>query len=377
MANDYYDTLGVDRTASEEEIKKSYRKLAMKYHPDRNPGDKEAESTFKEISHAYSVLTDSQKRARYDQFGEAGMSGGGFDPFTGDAFDLSDALRTFMEQGFGGLGGFGFSSEQGRTEQRRRGNNLKLTLEVSFEEILEGVEKKIKVKRYEACENCDGSGAERGSDRKTCPVCQGQGQVKQVSRSLFGQFINVHACPNCNGEGSIIDHLCRDCHGSGRKRVNREVNVNIPAGVTSGNYLTLSGEGNAGERGGPAGDLIVVIREKEHKYFVREDKNLFIEAKITFSEAALGAEIEVPTLTGKAKLKIPEGVQSGRFLRMRGKGLPGLRGGRKGDQMVRIQVWTPSKISDEQRKLLVKLEKSNGSKPPEVISKGYFANLSD
>ena len=377
MANDYYDTLGVDRSASEEEIKKSYRKLAMKYHPDRNPGDKEAESTFKEISHAYSVLTDSQKRARYDQFGEAGMNGGGFDPFTGDAFDLSDALRTFMEQGFGGLGGFGFASEQSSTEQRRRGNNLKLTLEVSFEEILEGVEKKIKVKRYEACDRCDGDGAEKGSDRKTCPVCQGQGQVKQVSRSLFGQFINVHACPNCNGEGSIIEQLCKECHGSGRKRVNREVNVNIPAGVTTGNYLTLSGEGNAGERGGPSGDLIVVIREKEHKYFVREDKNLFIEAKITFSEAALGAEIEVPTLTGKAKLKIPEGVQSGRFLRMRGKGLPGLRGGRKGDQMVRIQVWTPSKISKEQRKLLEKLEKSNGSKPPEVISKGYFANLSD
>jgi len=211
MANDYYDTLGVDRSASEEEIKKSYRKLAMKYHPDRNPGDKEAESTFKEISHAYSVLTDSQKRARYDQYGEAGMNGGGFDPFTGDAFDLSDALRTFMEQGFGGLGGFGIGSEQSRTEQRRRGNNLKLTLEVSFEEILEGVEKKIKVKRYEACDRCDGDGAEKGSDRKTCPVCQGQGQVKQVSRSLFGQFINVHACPNCNGEGSIIEQLCKEC----------------------------------------------------------------------------------------------------------------------------------------------------------------------
>lgn len=375
MANDYYDTLGVDRSASEEEIKKSYRKLAMKYHPDRNPGDKTAESTFKEISHAYSVLTDSQKRARYDQFGEAGTSGGGFDPFTGDAFDLSDALRTFMEQGFGGRGGFG--SEQSRNEQRRRGNNLKLTLEVSLEEILEGVNRKIKVKRYEACNRCDGVGAERGSDRKTCPVCQGQGQVKQVSRSLFGQFINVHACPNCSGEGSIIDNFCKDCHGSGRKRVNSEVNVDIPAGVTTGNYLTLNGEGNAGERGGPPGDLIVVIQEKEHKYFVRENKNLFIEAKITFSEAALGTEIEVPTLTGKAKLKIPQGVQSGRFLRMRGKGLPGLRGGRKGDQMVRIQVWTPSKISDEQRKLLVKLEKSNGSKPPEIIGKGYFANISD
>lgn len=377
MANDYYNTLGVDRTASENEIKKAYRKLAMKYHPDRNPGDKEAESTFKEISHAYSVLTDTQKRARYDQFGEAGMSGGGFDPYSGDAFDLSDALRTFMEQGFGGFSGFGFGSEQNRTEQRRRGNNLKLTLEVSLEEILTGVDKKIKVKRYEACDTCDGIGAERGSDRKTCPICQGQGQVKQVSRSLFGQFINVQTCPNCNGDGSIIDRLCRACHGSGRKRISREVDVNIPAGVSTGNYLTLSGEGNAGERGGLSGDLIIFIREKEHKYFVREGQNLFIEAKITFSQAALGAEIEVPTLTGKANLKIPQGVQSGRILRMRGKGLPGLRGGRKGDQLVRIQVWTPSKISDEQRKLLEKLEKSNGSKPPEMIGKGFFANISD
>ena len=377
MASDYYDTLGVDRAASEEEIKKAYRKLAMKYHPDRNQGDKDAESTFKEISHAYSILTDSQKRARYDQFGDAGISGGGYDPFAGDAFDLSDALRTFMEQGFGGLGGFGFGSEQSSSEQRRRGNNLKLTMEVTLEEILSGVDKKIKVKRYEVCNNCDGVGAERGSDSKTCPVCQGQGQVKQVSRSLFGQFINVQTCPNCNGDGSIIDKLCRECHGSGRKRVTREVTVNIPAGVTTGNYLTLSGEGNKGERGGPAGDLIVIIQEKEHKYFVREGQNLFIEAKITFSEAALGADIEVPTLTGKAKLKVPQGVQSGRFLRMRGKGLPGLRGGRKGDQMVRIQVWTPSKISDEQRKLLEKLSKINGSKPPEKIGKGYFANMSD
>lgn len=380
MAKDYYDTLGVARNASAEEIKKAYRKKAMKYHPDRNPGDKEAEKSFKEISHAYSVLTDDNKRGRYDQFGEAGVKGGGFDPFAGDAFDLSDALRTFMEQGFGGLGGgFGdiFGSERGGRRNVRRGSNLKLTLEVTLEEILTGVDKKLKIKRFENCKRCDGNGAEPGSSRKTCPVCQGQGQVKQVSRSLFGEFINVQACPNCHGEGQIIDRLCKDCGGSGRKRVNKTVEVKIPKGVSTGNYLTLAGEGNVGEHGAPQGDLIVFIQEKKHKHFVRDEADLFIEAKISFSQAALGAEIEIPTLSGKAKLKVPPGVQSGRFLRMRGKGLPNLRGGRNGDQMVRIQVWTPSKVTEAQRELFKKLEKTNGVKPPEVVGKGSLENMSE
>ncbi len=383
MERDYYDILEVDRSATPNEINKSYRKLAMKYHPDRNQGDKKAEKAFKDISHAYSVLSDTEKKARYDRFGEAGVKGaggGGFDPFAGDAFDLSDALRTFMEQGFGGMGGFGDSFGSTRRSgggRGVRGSNLKLTLDISLEEVLSGVEKKLKIKRYESCERCHGDGAEPGSSTKTCPVCQGQGQVRQVSRSLFGQFINVQSCSNCNGEGMIVDQLCKSCRGSGRKRVNRTVTVNIPPGVSTGNYLTLSGDGNAGEHGAPQGDLIVFIQVKEHKNFVRDNQNILIEAKITFSQAALGSEIEVPTMTGKANLKIPAGVQSGKILRMRGKGLPDVRGSRKGDQLVRIQVWTPSKISKEQKILFEKLEKSNGSAPPETIGKGSFANLTE
>ena len=380
MARDYYGILEVDRSATENEIKKAYRKLAMKYHPDRNAGDKTAEKEFKAISHAYSVLADREKKARYDQFGEAGVkgSGGGFDPFAGDAFDLSDALRTFMEQGFGGMGGFGdsFGSPRRRGGQQLRGSNLKLTLEVTLEEVFSGVEKKLKIKRYENCEVCHGEGAEPGSSKKTCPVCQGQGQIRQVSRSLFGQFINVQSCSNCNGEGQIIDRLCKSCGGSGRKRVSRTISVNIPQGVDTGNYLTLAGEGNSGEHGAPRGDLIVFIQIKDHKYFVRDNRNILIEVKVTFAQAALGTEIEVPTITGKANLKIPAGIQSGKMLRMKGKGLPDVRGSRKGDQLVRIQVWTPSKLSKEQRTLLEKLEKSNGSAPTERIGKGSFANLS-
>ncbi|MCH7887146.1 MAG: molecular chaperone DnaJ [Candidatus Marinimicrobia bacterium] len=380
MAKDYYDILEVTRSATEEEIKKAYRKLAMKYHPDRNAGDKNAEKDFKDISHAYSVLSDHEKKARYDQFGEAGVKGaggGGFDPFAGDAFDLSDALRTFMEQGFGGMGGFGdsFGSQRSRGSRSLRGSNLKLTLEVTLEEVFNGVEKKLKIKRFESCELCHGEGAEPGSSKKICPVCQGQGQVRQVSRSLFGQFINVQLCSNCNGEGQIIDHLCKSCGGSGRKRVSRTISVNIPPGVDTGNYLTLTGDGNSGEQGAPRGDLIVFIKVKEHKYFVRDNRNVLIEVKVTFTQAALGTEIEVPTITGKANLKIPAGIQSGKMLRMRGKGLPDVRGSRKGDQLVRIQVWTPSKLSKEQRALLVKLEATNGSAPTDRIGKGSFANL--
>ena len=379
MARDYYEILEVDRSATDEQIKKAYRKLAMKYHPDRNAGDKNAEKDFKSISHAYSVLSDRDKKARYDQFGEAGVkgAGGGFDPFAGDAFDLSDALRTFMEQGFGGMGGFGdsFGSRRRSGGRAVRGSNLKLTLEVTIDEVLTGVEKKLKIKRYEHCEVCHGDGAEPGSNKKICPVCQGQGQVRQVSRSLFGQFINVQSCSNCNGEGQIIDHLCKSCGGSGRKRINRTIRVSIPPGVDTGNYLTLSGDGNAGEQGAPRGDLIVFIQVKEHKYFVRDNRNVLIEAKVTFSQAALGTEIEVPTITGKAKLKIPAGIQSGKMLRMRGKGLPDVRSSRKGDQLVRIQVWTPSKLSKEQRTLLEKLEATNGSAPTDLIGKGSFAKL--
>lgn len=381
MARDYYDVLEVNRSATEEEIKKAYRKLAMKYHPDRNAGDKMAEKDFKNISHAYSVLSDHEKKAKYDRFGEAGVSGagaGGFDPFGGDAFDLSDALRTFMEQGFGGMGGFGnsFGSQRGRSSHAARGSNLKLTLEITLEEVFKGVEKKLKIKRYESCEVCHGNGAEPGSGKKTCPVCQGQGQVRQVARSLFGQFINVQSCSNCNGEGQIINRLCKSCGGSGRKRVSRTISVNIPPGVDTDNYLTLTGDGNSGEQGAPRGDLIVFIKVKEHKYFVRDNRNVLLEAKVTFTQAALGTEIEVPTITGKANLKIPSGIQSGKILRMRGKGLPDVRGSKKGDQLVRIQVWTPSKLSKEQRTLLVKLEATNGSAPTDMMGKGSFANLS-
>ncbi|UCH09176.1 MAG: molecular chaperone DnaJ [Fidelibacterota bacterium] len=345
---DYYDILGVSRSASEDEIKKAYRQKALKYHPDKNPGDQNAEQKFKEAAEAYEILGDAQKRAQYDRYGMAGVNGapgaGGFE------FDLSDALRTFMS-GFGGFGGFDDLFGGGTRSRRRadRGSDLRVTLSLTYEEIAAGVEKTIRVKRFELCDTCSGTGAAKGGGQITCPQCGGSGEIRQVQRSMLGQIVHVHECRNCGGTGRVVERPCRTCHGEGRTKVSKEITVKVPAGVAAGNYLTLNGEGNRGRRGTRAGDLIALFDEKEHAIFTRHGRDVLLTANITFAEAALGTTVGVPTLDGTANLKIPPGIQSGHILRMRGKGFPELQGRGRGDQLVRIQVIAPSNLGDKQK----------------------------
>jgi molecular chaperone DnaJ len=360
---DYYEILGVDRSASADDIKKAYRKLAMQYHPDRNKGDAKAEEKFKEVGEAYAVLSDADKRARYDRFGHAmagagagqgGGFGGGFE------FDLSDALRQFMEGGLFGGSMFGERSRGGST--RIRGNDLQVKLALTLEEIATGVKKKIKVKRHGKCPECGGSGAKKGTSQKQCPTCHGTGQVRQVSNTFLGQFVNIQSCPQCHGSGQIIADPCPSCRGEGRAHEEKIIDVDIPAGVSAGQYLTLRGEGNAGPRGGQAGDLIVLIEEQEHEYFVRDGDNIVYTLLLTIPQIVLGDEVDVPTLNGRARLKIDPGTEPGRVLRMRGKGLPTLNGYHTGDQLVEIHLFVPKRLSSREKDLLNELKKSENFK---------------
>jgi len=374
MAKDYYDILEVDRDASQDEIKKAYRKKAMKYHPDRNPDDPEAEQKFKEAAEAYSVLSDEKKRRQYDRYGHAGTQtgagagaggpgGAGYGGFS-NVEDIFDAFGDIFE-GFGG-GGFsdifggrrsGRRSSGRRRSRAQRGSDMKIRLKLGLQEIAEGASKTVKVRRLERCDDCDGTGAADGSSMKTCQVCNGTGEVRQSSQSIFGQMVNVRACSNCEGTGEVIENLCRTCGGSGLVKREVTLSVEVPAGVAKGNYMTLRGEGNKGPHGGPAGDLVVLFEEKSHEYFTRKGEDILLEAKISMAQAALGDQIEVPTLNGKASLKIPAGIQSGKVLRMRGKGLPSLESSKRGDQLVKIQVVTPQKLSQEEKKLFKELSK--------------------
>jgi molecular chaperone DnaJ len=375
---DYYEVLGVGRDASDEEIKKAYRKLAVKYHPDKNPGDKQAEELFKEATEAYEVLKDPQKRQTYDRFGHEGLRGAGFGGFEGfGGFDLADALRAFMRD----FGGFGFedlfgmgSSSRGERAGQQRGKDLQVKLELTLEEISKGVEKTIKIKRSVACSICGGTGAEKGSSRKTCPTCGGSGQLRTVSRSIFGQFVNVQTCHSCSGEGRIIEKKCQECGGSGLVKDTSVINVKIPAGVASGNYLNVRGGGDFGLRGGPPGDVIVVIDEKEHQYFTRRGDDVICEVPLSFSQAALGAEIEVPTLESKTTVKVPPGTQSGKVFMLRHKGIAHLNGYGRGDELIRMVVWTPTDLSDEEKEIIQNLANSRGEKPPPA-DKSFFEKL--
>ncbi|KAA3609866.1 MAG: molecular chaperone DnaJ [Calditrichaeota bacterium] len=384
---DYYEVLGVEKNSGADEIKKAYRKLAMKYHPDKNPGDKEAEEKFKEIAEAYSILSDDQKRAKYDRFGHAAenMGGGGFgggDPFGfGGGIDLSDALRQFMEQGFGGFGdifgGGGSQSGGRRRSSRRKGADLQIRLKLDLEEIAAGAKKKIKVNKKIDCATCSGSGSAKYSKTVVCPICKGSGEVRNVSQSLFGQFVNISSCQRCSGEGQIIENPCATCGGDGRVNGTKTIEVNIPAGVKTGNYIPLNGEGHAGLRGGPAGDLIVHIEEKSHKIFERRGDDVILVLPVSFPDAALGANVEIPTLTGKAKLTISPGTQSGKILRMRSKGIPHLNGAGVGDQLVQVQVVVPTKLSSEEKKVLAELQESENLKPGDTSSKNVFERFKD
>ncbi|MFQ5750575.1 MAG: molecular chaperone DnaJ [bacterium] len=371
---DYYEILGVQRDASEEEIKKEYRKLAMKFHPDRNPGDKQAAEKFKEVAEAYEVLKDPQKRQRYDRFGHSGLKGG-FEGFTGFDFDLGDALRTFMSEsfGFGDIFGMGRSSGANR---RKKGRDLQLKLKLSLEEIATGVQKKIKIKKWILCDSCRGNGAAPGTSAVTCPQCHGSGEIRQVSQSLFGQFVNITTCSTCYGEGKILKERCHKCEGEGRIQGEGVISVDIPGGVSSGNYITIRSEGNIGPNNGPAGDVIIFIEEEEHKYFERHEDDILFDLPLSFSQVALGDEVEVPTLNGKAKLQIHPGTQTNKILRMRGKGLPRLHGHGRGDQLVRIIVWTPTKLSSHEKKLIAELAKSEHINPPQH-DRGFFNKVKE
>jgi molecular chaperone DnaJ len=363
---DYYEVLGVARDAGEDEIKKAYRKLAVKYHPDKNPGDKSAEERFKEVAEAYEVLRDSERRARYDRFGHAGLegaagAGGGF-----QGFDLSDALRSFMRD-FGldfGLNDF-FGARGARPESgRRRGADIQVRLRLTLEEIARGATKKIKLRRQQRCTRCKGTGAEPGTSTSVCNACRGAGQVRSVSNSLFGQFVNVTACPTCGGSGTVIKEPCHECHGDGRVRSEATLSVKVPPGVSSGNYVPLRGEGHAGPRGGGSGDVLVMIDEKEHPLFQRRGDDLVRPLRIGIVQAALGDDVEVPTLQGRARMKIPAGTQSGRVFRLRGKGIPHLHGGGSGDLLVPVTVWVPTRLGQEEKRLLRELGTSPRVRPP-------------
>lgn len=375
---DFYEVLRVNRECTEEEIKKAYRKLALECHPDRNPGNKEAEERFKEATEAYEVLRDPQKKARYDQFGHAGLKGAaGFEGFDFTTFDLSDALHAFMRD-FGGFGSvFDEFFDTNSRETRRgyqKGQDLQVRLKLSLEEIATGVEKKIKLKKLEKCSECNGSGADKGTSKRTCPKCQGTGQIRRVSRSLFGQFVNVSTCNQCNGEGLVIDKACSNCRGEGRVETTSTVSVKIPSGVTTGNYLQLRGVGNAGPRGGPSGDVIVLIEEEEHPVFVRRGDEVIHEMMISFTQAALGDEITVPTLDGNFNLKIPPGTQSGKIFRLKGKGIPHLHGYGKGDELVIVMIWVPTHLNSEEKRLLKELSLQEDLRPPKW-DKSFFEKL--
>ena len=375
MPRDYYEILGVTSDASEKEIKKAYRKQAMKYHPDRNPDDPEAEKKFKQAAEAYDVLSTPEKRERYDRYGHAGMGDGG----GGAGFqDISDIFSAFNDI-FGGAPG----ASRSRRQRGRPGSDLRLSLPLTLEEIAEGTEKQIKVRKFIACDICDGTGAEGGLEGENyimCPECDGTGEIRQVSRSVFGQFVNVQACPQCNGEGRIIENPCDECGGEGRKEGTETLSVNVPAGVMEGNYLTISDAGNAGIRGGLTGDLRIEIQEEEHPDFARDGLDIYFDLYLSFPEAALGTDVDVPTLKGRARLQVDPGVQAGRILRMRNRGIPDINGGTRGDQMIRVHVWTPQEMTDEEIEIVEELfDRENFQPNPDTIGSepSFFRRVRD
>ena len=382
---DYYEVLGVDKSASADEIKKAYRKMAIKYHPDKNPGDKEAEEKFKEAAEAYSVLSDADKKARYDQFGHAGVEGSGPD-FSGGFGNLNDILNDLFGGafggGFGGFSGFGggFGGQRGQRQQRvYRGRDIRVRVKLTLEEIAKGVEKEISIEKNVPCSECGGKGAKNSSDIKTCPACQGSGQVQRVVNSFLGQTVTYSTCQQCGGEGKIISNPCRSCNGTGLVRKRETIKVKIPAGVESGMQLTLQGEGHAAKNNGINGDLLVVIEEHEHANLKREGNNLYYTKVISVVDAMLGAEVSIPCLDGDYKIKVDAGTQSGEVVRLRGRGLPSVNGyGGTGDLYVKIAVWIPKRLSKEEKEIIESLRNKESFKPnPSKEDKSFFDKIKD
>lgn len=379
---DYYDILGVSRSADTAEIKSAYRKLAIKYHPDKNPDNPEAEDKFKEAAQAYEILSSPEKRQRYDQFGHAGANGGGFGGGAG-GMDMEDIFSQFGDI-FGGGGGGGFESFFGGSRSRgggrrvARGSNLRIKVKLTLEEIAKGVEKKIKVNKNVVCKSCDGSGAKDKSSFNTCKTCNGAGSVRRVTNTILGQMQTTATCPTCNGEGVEITAKCSHCHGEGLTKGEETISINIPAGVGEGIQLSMSGKGNAAPRGGVPGDLIILIEEIPHDVLKRDGINIIYDLYISFVDAALGSSAEIPTIDGKAKIKIEPGTQAGKILRLKGKGIPEVNSYQKGDQLVYINIWTPKVLSKEERTQLEGLKDSTNFKPqPGKNEKSFFERMKE
>ncbi|MDR2084677.1 MAG: molecular chaperone DnaJ [Bacteroidales bacterium] len=380
---DYYEVLGVAKGATDQEIKSAYRKKAIQFHPDKNPGDKEAEEKFKEAAEAYEVLSDPDKRSRYDQFGHDGMRGAAGGGFTASEMDINEIFSRFGDIFGGGFGGgfesfFGGGTRTGGRQRVHRGKDIRVRLALTLEEIATGVEKKIKVSKYIKCDECSGSGAEKGSGYQTCSTCGGSGQVSSVQQSFFGVRQVVSMCPNCGGTGKIIVKKCHKCGGDGIVKSDEVISVKIPAGVAEGMQLTVSGKGNAGPMNGISGDLLVVIEELPHKLFRRDNNNILYDKFVNISDAILGASLEIPTLGNPVKIKIPAGTQTGKVLRVKGKGLPSVNYHGKGDLLVSVNVWVPKHLTKEETKMIEQLKNSSSFNPPDTIKdKGFFDRVKD
>jgi len=377
---DYYDILGVAKGASEDDIKKAYRKLAIKYHPDKNPDDPAAEDKFKEAAEAYGALSDPQKRQQYDKFGHQAMGGaGGFGGAAG-GFTMDDIFSQFGDV-FGDNSPFGdiFGQARGGGGRRvRRGSDLRIKLKLNLQEIAEGADKKIKVKRYITCNACTGNGSKNGTSLKTCHTCNGTGQVRKVVNTMLGQMVSSSTCPTCNGEGKIVSDRCEVCAGEGRLLEDDVISLKVPGGVSDGMQLSMSGKGNVPPRGGVAGDLLILVEEEEDENLKRDGNNLIFDLHVNFVEAAIGTQVEVPTIDGKAKISIEPGTQGGKILRLKGKGIKELNGYGRGDQLVHLNIWTPKQLSTEERAMLEKLRHSPNFQPkPNKNEKGFFEKMKD
>ena len=374
--SDFYSVLGVQRSASDDEIKKAYRKLAMQYHPDRNNGSRDAEEKFKEITEAYDVLRDPNKRAAYDRYGEAGLRGGGGGGF--HHVDLSEALGIFMRDfgAFSGLGDlFGAAGGGRRPGDHRSGSDVRFTVELTLQEVATGVQKTFNAKLLDPCDRCEGSGAEQGTKAQRCSTCGGSGEVRRAQRSFFGQFVSVAPCPTCAGEGTVIAAPCKKCKGEGRVRGDHSIPVQIPAGVATGQYMTLRGLGNSGPRGGPRGDILVVFDVADDPRFERDGEDLYCEVLVTYPQLVLGADVDVPAVTSTVSLRIPAGTQSGQVFNVRGRGLPRVNASGVGDLHVRVQLWTPDSVSRDEEALLRKLAETQ--KAPQSREKGFWTRMKE